>query len=386
MSFLHPSIMYVHFSTLRKILYLQLIKHFSLRRGIFTLVFLLLYILLLTLVTFCRVLDEIIFFNYRKTQIKEPVFIIANPRSGTTYLHRLMCLDEEKFRYTLLYHTIFPSVTLIKLIEGIGKIEKPIGSPFKRFFKWIDKVAFKGWENIHPMGLSQSEEDEGMFIFPLMTAGIYLLIPFINEMDDAKFMDEMPLKTQEKLMDYYESSLKRFIYATGRDKIFLSKNVMSTGRFKALIRRFPDAKIVYLVRNPYNVIPSFISMFTAAWKAHSPEIGDNSDEARAWGKLGIRFYQYFFEVKKQLPASQIITIPYTQLTQEPFQTVERIYQHFDMEMTKAFKEKLLIITSETRKYKSKHAYSLEQYGLKLADIHEPLAELFEEFEFEKKTI
>ncbi len=381
MSFLHPSIMYFHFSTFGKILYLQLIKHFSIRRALFTLIFLILFILLFSLVTICRLLDEIIFFGYRKTQIKEPVFIIANPRSGTTYLHRLMCDDEEKFRYTLLYHTIFPSILLIKLIEGIGKLEKPIGSPFKKFFKWIDSWAFKGWENIHPMGLAQSEEDEGMFIFPLMTPGIYLLIPFINEMDDAKFMDKMPAKTQKKLMDYYESSLKRFLYATGSDKVFLSKNVMSTGRFKALIDRFPDAKIIYLVRNPYNVIPSFISMFTAAWKAHSPDIGNDSEEARAWGELGIAYFKYFFELKKAYPESQILTIPYTELSKHPYKTVERIYSHFNMAMSENFKEQLRAKTNITRKYKSKHNYSLEQYGLKPSDIHVPLAELFEEFNF-----
>jgi len=40
-------------------------------------------------------LDNVFFPGYRKVQIKNPVFIIGNARSGTTYIHRLMSLDKN---------------------------------------------------------------------------------------------------------------------------------------------------------------------------------------------------------------------------------------------------------------------------------------------------
>jgi len=375
--------MYVHLPTLKRLLYYNIIKHFSIRRFVFTLVFLILYLLLLTVVTVGRLVDELLFFGYRNTKIDKPVFIIANPRSGTTYLHRLLCLDEERYSYTLLYHTILPCISLVKLIQVLGWLDSKVGSPLRNFFDWLNGVVFAGWKNIHPMGFNQSEEDEGMFVFPLMTPGIFLLIPFINEMDDSKFMDEMPAHKRKALMQYYVNSLQRFMYATGRNKIFLSKNVMSTGRFQCLIEHFPDAKVVYLIRNPYNVIPSFISMFTAAWKAHSPDVGDDSPEARAWGELGIRYYQYFYEMRAKFPKNQLVTVAYKNLVERPYETVTSIYQQFDMPMSDAFLNRLEEKTKVSRTYKSKHSYSLEQYGLTAKDIHEPLDMIFEEFGFEK---
>jgi hypothetical protein len=37
--------------------------------------------------------DEILFRGYRKVQIRDPVFVVGVPRSGTTFLHRLLARD-----------------------------------------------------------------------------------------------------------------------------------------------------------------------------------------------------------------------------------------------------------------------------------------------------
>ncbi len=42
-------------------------------------------------------LDEILFPGYRKINLPRPVFIIGNPRSGTTFLQRLLARDEANF-------------------------------------------------------------------------------------------------------------------------------------------------------------------------------------------------------------------------------------------------------------------------------------------------
>ena len=42
-------------------------------------------------------LDEIFFRKYRTIEIKQPVFIIGVPRSGTTFLQRLLAQDEDQF-------------------------------------------------------------------------------------------------------------------------------------------------------------------------------------------------------------------------------------------------------------------------------------------------
>jgi hypothetical protein len=43
---------------------------------------------------------------------------------------------------------------------------------------------------------------------------------------------------------------------------FLSKNPPHTGRVKELVKMFPNAKFIYLMRNPYTVFESTRSFFT----------------------------------------------------------------------------------------------------------------------------
>ncbi|HZH68724.1 MAG TPA: sulfotransferase [Chitinophagales bacterium] len=383
MSFIHASIFYIHIKTFAKIVYLQCFKHFSIRRFLITILFVALFVVVSAVVLVFRLLDEILYPNYRKLKIEKPVFIIANPRSGTTFLHRLFCLDEERYGYTLLYHTIFPSITIFKIIDFLGKIDRKIGRPMRKTFDYLDGVFFKGWEDIHPMGFNQSEEDEGTFIFTLITSGIFLLCPYMDEIDYVKFPDLMSDKERKKLSAYYKSSIQRFMYALGSDKIFLSKNVMSTGRLNTIIDLFPDARIVYIVRSPYKAVPSFISMFSAAWKLHSPEIPETSKYHRAWGDLAINYYLYFHENIQRLPEKQWYTLKYEDLVENPHGEMTKIYNHFDMNVSDTFNERLQNASGRSKNYRSGHSYSLEQYGMTKNDVLSELEPIFDKYKFEK---
>ena len=42
-------------------------------------------------------LDSIFFSGYRRIQVLQPVFVIGPPRSGTTFLQRVLARDEGRF-------------------------------------------------------------------------------------------------------------------------------------------------------------------------------------------------------------------------------------------------------------------------------------------------
>lgn len=73
------------------------------------------------------------------------------------------------------------------------------------------------------MGFNKSEEDEGTYIFTLITAGIFLLCPFMDEIPWVKFPDKMGKRQQRALMEFYKSTLQRLAYAQGIKRTFLSK-------------------------------------------------------------------------------------------------------------------------------------------------------------------
>lgn len=382
MSFLHSSLFYVRIKILFQLIYLNCIKHFSFRRALSTLVLIIVLLIYWPLILVFRILDEILFFGYRKTEVKNPVFIISNPRSGTTYMHRLMCLDEDRFVYTLLYHTILPSITFIRIIQGFGWIDKRIGRPGRRFFDWFGDKAFGGWSDVHPMGFNESEEDEGLYFFAMFSPALGLVCPFFEVFKDIQFPDRMDSRDRQRMKNFYVNTVKRWMYSIGKDKVYLAKSVMSTGRLKMLIEEFPDARIIYLVRTPLKAVPSFASMFTAPWALISPDLPLNGPEGRTWCELAISYYQYFYEQKSLIEPKNLKTVRYSDLVKHPRDTVIDIYNHFGIEITPKFRQQLDKITVRSRNYKSKHSYSLEEYGITAKEVYEPLKDLFEEFGFD----
>lgn len=357
--------------------------HFHWKRFLITLAFIVVMAILSVLTVFLRLLDELFYPGYRKVKVRHPVFIISNPRSGTTYMHRLLCLDKERFTYFLLYHTFLPSVIFYRFILVLKRLDKKWDWPLKRFFDRVEDRVFDGWKDIHPMGFERSEEDEGLFVLSLMSPAIGLICPWFGKMEWMWIADRLSDNKKAAMMAYYQNTIQRFLYAWGPDKVFLSKNVISTGRMDMLLETFPDARIVYPVRHPYKTIPSLTSMFSAPWKVVAPDIPENSVEFRSWGMLSIAFYLHFLEMIDTVRNDRVFWVRYDDFVQHPRQTVYDLYEKFGWEITSGFQQRLDEQTSRARSYKSKHSYRLEQYGYDRALIYQKLKPVFDRFGFDK---
>ena len=64
-------------------------------------------------------LDRVFFPGYRKQPIDRPVFIVGNPRSGTTFLHRLLLGSGDDLAAFELWEMLFPAITARTLLGPI---------------------------------------------------------------------------------------------------------------------------------------------------------------------------------------------------------------------------------------------------------------------------
>src|SRR5690625_1788411 len=78
-----------------------------------------------------RALDEKLFPAFHETEVGEPIFIMASPRSGTTLLHRLMSLDTQFTSYTL-WQTLLPTLTAYKVVDKLSELDARLGRPLDR--------------------------------------------------------------------------------------------------------------------------------------------------------------------------------------------------------------------------------------------------------------
>src|ERR1700749_2852501 len=62
-------------------------------------------------------LDHLFYPRHRKQVIDRPIFIVGNPRSGTTFLHRLL-LGAGDMAALELWEMLFPGITPRKRVGG----------------------------------------------------------------------------------------------------------------------------------------------------------------------------------------------------------------------------------------------------------------------------
>ncbi len=356
---------------------------FHLKRALTTILFALLLAAIATAIALTTALDHLFFPGFRKQKVEAPLFIVGNPRSGTTFFHYLLCLDEQRFRHQTLWQTIFSTVLFDKFLRAFSYVDRALFRVFSRGLTRFEKWVFRGWDGIHQMGFQRAEECEATWCMACFTPSIYLLCPWISELEKVKYLDQLPDKRRELLMRYYHRILKRQIYIDKGRRTFLGKNVFHTGRMRSLLREMPDMRFVHLVRHPYDALPSLLSMFTKPWRAHSPDIAKDSDENRAMAEMGVGYYHYMEEVKAEIPPEQIVTLTYDELMAQPKQCIERVYAHFGMEMSDEFTARIDKQTRAAKSYKSRHGYSIDEYGISDQWVYDRLQPIFETYGFER---
>ena len=356
-------------------------KRNSLRSFGFQFLSLLLLLVFHTIARTGQVLDRKVFGGHRTQEIGAPIYIIANPRSGTTFLHRLMSVDDQFTTFKLI-NTLLPAIVFYKLLAGLAAVDQKLGSPMIRTLNWINEKGFRGWQGIHQTRLQEPEEDEQLFLYTLLSPSLLMFFPFPEELHRIRFVDNLDEEVRHRLMAYYKGCLRRHCYATGPGKTLLAKNVLIHGRLRSILQAVPDMRIVHLIRHPYESIPSFINMYAVFWSSTYPPGFADIEAFRGLARLLCDYYSYLLEIKRRIPADRFIEVRYEDLVAEPMQVLDRIYKTFNMNMSDEFKRRAEAETQKARDYSSTHRYSLEQFGLKREWLYGELKEVFDEYGFE----
>jgi omega-hydroxy-beta-dihydromenaquinone-9 sulfotransferase len=359
-----------------KALHLALIRQpFRLRRWAYVVSFTVLYLLFLGVVRLGRALDHVVAPRFRRETITRPVFIIAPPRSGTSFLQKLLSLDEERFVHWKMYHTIFPAVCLQRLLATLVLLDGKLGGPFARMLASAERKWFGGWDDMHKMRLNEPEEDGALFLYAFAGEAIFLLFPFIDELWDVGFPDALPVAKRTKLMKYYRSCLQRHAYAHGKGRTMLVKSTCSAGAVEALSEEFPDACFITITRHPAESVASHVSLDVPAWQAHSPEIPKDGAVAKSYAGLAVEWYKHLLQFGNRIAAERYFRIDYRDLVQDPRRVVEAVYRHFGWSMSAAFRTRLDAVSQRQRTFKSRHTYTLEEFGLSEAWVEQELGDV-----------
>ena len=332
-------------------------------------------------------LDDIFFRGYRRAQVGSPVFIVGNPRSGTTFLHRLMAKDADRFSTMKMWEILFaPSITQRKLVEGLAALDRWLGGPVK---KRLDRTE-EGWQDqnvMHEVSLREPEEDDYLLlhIWSALTTG--LSAGLLEEAVPYTYFDTaLPRRDRDRIMAFYKGCLRRHVHTDrlrngAGSRCYLAKNPALCPKLDTVFKHFPDAKIIYLVRSPLEMLPSYVSMMIFSWRVLGIPVEDNAlrdyliEMARHW-------YTYPLERLERAPANSYAIVRYDDLVSDPENTIRTIYDRFGFEIGPAFGQVLQQESDQARGYRSRHAYSPEENGLSRRQILDTYRDVFERFGFD----
>lgn len=330
--------------------------------------------------------DDLLFRAYRKVRVTLPVFIVGNFRSGTTLLFRLLALDRERFTTMKMWEILFaPSIVGRKVVRALTTADRWLGRILARHVVEMEEQWHQG-NVMHKTSLREPEEDDYLLLHNWSALTFGLSSSLLEEARPYAYFDSaLPHTDRDRIMAFYHRCVQRHLYADRCDgrgpRQYLAKNPALTPKLDSVLERFPDARIICLVRNPLEAIPSFLNMMNYSWRVlgapeQSPELREFIlDMAHHW-------YTYPLDRLERAPEGNYIFIRYDDLVADPQATVANIYNRFGFDLSTAYNRVLQSQAQKARRYRSRHQYTLEQTGLTRQRILDEYAEIFDRFGFE----
>ncbi len=252
---------------------------------------------------------------------KPPVFILGYYRSGTTYLQQ-MFMQDDRLGYMSLFQTLFPELmltfehTFTPVLEFLSKSFN-VKNPFHRIpLTW------------HSCG----EEDVGLtgMVSPYALQWGYLFPEKINQYFE-KYVLFKNISNDEiqHWKNAYLYLLKKLSIANKNRQLVL-KNPPNTARIQMLLSLFPDAKFIYIYRNPFEVFASNKRL----WQMTRDNYMLGGSRSVNFSNIILDSYSTmmnrYLQDKILIPPGQLMEIRYESLIENPVDSMKKIYQNVNL--------------------------------------------------------
>ena len=195
-----------------------------------------------------QILDHLFFWSIRKP-LNNPIIIVGNPRSGTTFLHRFL-IKQQIGSGSQLWQTLYPSILIQKLVK-----------PFLPLMEKVSPARHHSTE-AHKTSLTSVETDDVSLLFRYLD-GFFLYGFFLTFDDDDLFhwVDPRIRDTSKRDFEWFESTWKRNLISNKSTR-YIGKLFSLSSNLPSFQKQYEDAKILYMIRDPLSVIPSGLSLVT----------------------------------------------------------------------------------------------------------------------------
>jgi len=298
--------------------------------------------------------------------IEKPVFIVGFPRTGTTLLQNLLCL-EEGARALEFWELIRP-VPQHEDPEEDHRIRYKGAERMLKLAKWVAPEM----PIVHDTRPDSKEECWYLFVnsFAVMNMD---LASGLSRFGDWLMQRDMSTTYREyretlQMMAHWKPT-RQYVLKCPEHLWFLD----------TLLETFPDACIVWTHRDPATCVASYSSMISLTRRAWFGRIYA--------GHIGLHIADRFREgidralaVREQLGPERFFDVNFTDLVKDPVSKVRDIRAHFDLPHSEDSERAMRDWMDRPRTDRpGKHIYSPAQWGLEASVVRERYADYIERF-------
>lgn len=252
-------------------------------------------------------------------RVQPPLFVIGHWRSGTTHLHNLLCIDERA-GYSTTFQTVFPN-----LLFG-----------FHRPMFWLLRLMMpktRPVDNVELNARNPQEEEFGLGNVMEMSYYNWWYFPkkWDYFLDNYLELQDLSNSNLHRWKKTYLNFIRRALTREGKFW-YVSKNPPNTARIPLLLEMFPQARFVYIQRNPYEVFVSSQRFFKAILEPLQMQDITEEDFNAHILKAYCRLFDAFEAHKHLIPENRLVELTYEDFMQNELKHLQHIYLELEIKL------------------------------------------------------
>ncbi|MEP7015987.1 MAG: sulfotransferase [Verrucomicrobiota bacterium] len=286
-----------------------------------------------------------------RQEIREPLFIVGLPRSGTTLLHTLLAADPAH-RVPLTWEAMTPSPpTDQNRDRRIRHAAQSLAS-----LRWLAPT----FERVHTVGAELPQEC------------VSLMSPsFMSDQFDTMY--NMPTyRTWYLRQDFrpaYEFHRRFLQHLQQRDcrQRWVLKAPAHMFGAQSLLSIYPDARFVQTHRNPIEAVASVSSLVCILRSVFSDAV-DPVQVGRDAMEYWLMAIDIFLRERDRLPSERVFDLNYTDIQRDPIAAAYGIYEYFGWPFSPEAEARMrALLAGQSRMEYGNHRYLPSQFGLDSAN-------------------
>ncbi|HOO70122.1 MAG TPA: sulfotransferase [Spirochaetota bacterium] len=284
-------------------------------------------------------------------KILKPLVIASLPRSGTTLLHNLLSLDGS-MRYLKGWESIYPSLHPKYAKKGTDPRIRLHKNEIKLIETFVPQAS-----RVHPMSAEGPEECHLLLAHTFSwSLSFEVLFNIPSHVKWVTVQDMVPVYR------YYKKILQllQWHYSPGP---WVLKSPDHLGNLDALLEVFPDANIVFINRDPLDVMPSFCNLIAIGRSVHSDKV-DLQEIGREYTERFNRWIESSHNVRSLHHPQHFYDLQYEVFVKDPVRAVRGIYDYFGYDYNPGMDKRIPEwLTGKAWSSNKTHNCTLEDFGL-----------------------